>query len=146
VRFMRLAVLLLFSIPLQSATVAQLLESTRYVRSLDSAALIKLVPERSGLYFVGCPNCNNGRQEEKLSWTPEHPDEAFCRFCNHRFPSEKFPMNQSLEVNNPRGEKQIYRYWQDASGYRYFFEARRDDLVKDYIAARTRELAELYSR
>jgi len=140
------ALLLAATATLPAATVPQLLESTKYVRSLDAPALRKMVPQRSGLYFVGCPNCNNGRQEEKLAWTPEHPDEAYCRFCRHRFPSAKFPMGKSFEITNPRGEKQVYRYWEDASGYRYFFEARRDDLVKDYLAGRTRELAELYSQ
>ena len=143
---MRFIAILLISATLHAADVSKLLESTRFVRSLDSAELRKLVPERSGLYFVGCPNCNKGRQEEKFGWTPDRPDGIFCKYCNHRYPSEKFPMSKSLEVSNPRGEKQIYRYWEDAAGYRYFFEARRDDLVKEYLAARTRELGELYSQ
>ncbi len=142
---MRFAFLLAVAGALQAADTAKLLESTRFIRALDASALRKLVPQRSGLYFVGCPNCNKGRQEEKFAWTPERPDEIFCKYCNHRYPSAKFPMNKSLEVSNPRGEKQIYRYWEDPTGYRYFFEARRDDLVKEYLAARARELGELYS-
>jgi hypothetical protein len=143
---MRFAIFLAIAAVAHAADTKRLLDSTAFVRSLSDIQLRNLVPERSGLYFVGCPNCNKGRQEEKLAWTPARPDEIYCKYCNHRYPSEKFPMNKSLEVSNPRGEKQIYRYWEDAAGYRYFFEARRDDLVKEYLAARARELGELYSQ
>ena len=151
---MRTALPLLFPLGLWAAVfppgvtqadVPRLLEATAWVRSLDEAALVQLVPQRSGLYFVGCPNCNNGKQEGQLAWTPDRPGEVFCRYCNHRYPSEKYPMRSELTARNPRGETQAYPYWADATGYRYFFEARRDDLVRDYLANRARELAQLYA-
>jgi hypothetical protein len=37
-----------------------------------------------------------------------------------------------------------FPYWEDAKGYRYFFRARRDSLVRDYLASRARDLAQLY--
>src|SRR5512133_1190405 len=111
-----------------SKDVARLMQSTAYVRSLDEAALRKLVPAQSGLNYVGCPNCNSGQQENQLAWTPDRPGEVYCQYCNHRYPSSKYPMDQALTVRNPRGETQRYPYWADAQGYRYYFEARRDDL------------------
>lgn len=125
--------------------IGRLTTATTFVRGLDDAALKKLVPAQSGLHFVGCLNCHSGRQEEQLDWNPEHPDEIFCRYCNHRYPSIKYPMEQSLTVRNPRGEEHHYPYWTDASGYRYFFEARRDDLVRAYLASAARNLAMLYA-
>jgi hypothetical protein len=125
--------------------VGRLTRATAFVRGLDDAALKKLVPAQSGLNFVGCANCLSGRQEEQLAWTPERPDEVYCRYCNHRYPSRKYPMEQAVTVRNPRGEEQRYPYWANASGYRYFFEARRDDLVRAYLAGAARSLAMLHA-
>jgi len=122
----------------------KLLVETAYVRSLDQAAVRRLVPAQSGLFFVGCPNCNAGRQEGQLVWSPERPDEVSCQYCQHRYPSTKYPMDKFVEVRNPRGQPQRYPYWEDASGYRYFFAARRDDLVRGYLATQTRNLALLW--
>ena len=69
---------------LTRADTPKLLAETAYVRSLDETSLKKLVPAQSGLFFVGCPNCSGGNQENQLSWTPERPDEIYCRYCNHR--------------------------------------------------------------
>jgi hypothetical protein len=121
-----------------------LMRVTAFVRGLDEAALVKLVPEQSGLYFVGCPNCNGGRQEGQLAWTPERPDEVYCRYCAHRYPSEKYPMSAAVTVRSPRGETVRFPYWADAKGYRYFFQAHRDDEVREYLADRARDLARLY--
>ena len=124
--------------------VPKLLAATEHVRSLDEAALRSLVPVQSGLCFVGCPNCEAGHQERQLAWDPVRPEEIFCRHCRHRYPSARYPMEGVLRVRNPRGEIHNYPYWQNAAGYRYFFGARRDDLVREYLAAQTRNLALLY--
>src|SRR5687767_7064279 len=76
-----------------STDVPALLEATAFVRSLNERDLVRLVPEQSGLHFVGCPNCNGGRQEGQLAWAPQRPKEVSCRYCNHRYPSDKYPMN-----------------------------------------------------
>ncbi|WP_406694919.1 heparinase II/III family protein [Singulisphaera sp. Ch08] len=123
---------------------ARLLRATAFVRGLDEAALVKLVPRQSGLNYVGCPNCNQGRQENQLGWSPENWDEVFCRYCKHRYPSDQYPMNKAVTARNPRGELQRYPYWENAQGYRYFFAAKRDDQAREYVAARTRDLALLY--
>ncbi len=152
---LRIAMLLLGSIAcpvfsaefppkVSSQDISKLLQATEFVRGLEEDALIRLVPEQSGLYYVGCPNCNGGRQENQLDWTPERPDEVACRFCNHRYPSEKYPMREAVTVHNPRGETVRFPFWGDDKGYCYFFQARRDDKVREYLAARTHDLALLY--
>lgn len=122
----------------------KLLKETSHVRSLDRETLRRMVPRQSGLFYVGCPNCNAGHQERKLAWTPEHPEEIYCRYCQHRYPSVKYAMDKSVDVRNPRGELHSYPYWEDASGYRYFFAAKRDDLIREYLATQTRNLALLW--
>src|SRR6478752_3571448 len=124
--------------------IPKLLQATAFVRGLEEDSLIRLVPEQSGLYYVGCPNCNGGRQENQLAWSPERSDEVACRFCNHRYPSEQYPMRDAVTVHNPRGETVRFPFWADDKGYRYFFQARRDDEVREYLAARTHDLALLY--
>lgn len=121
----------------------RLLQSTAWVRGLSEAELIELVPKQSGLCYVGCPNCTGGRQEGQLAWSPEQPQEVYCRYCKHRYPSEKYPTSAAVTVRNPRGEQVEFPYWADPSGYRYFFQARRDDEVRDYLARRTEDLARL---
>src|SRR5690242_11515473 len=88
----------------------RLREAIAWVRNLDETALLKLVPEQSGLFFVGCPNCTMGAQENQLAWTPDRPDEVYCRFCGERYPSPKYPMNKALTVRNPLGQIQRYPY------------------------------------
>jgi hypothetical protein len=124
--------------------IPELMRATEFVRGLDEPSLLRLVPEQSGLRFVGCPNCTGGRQEGQLVWTPEHPDEVYCRYCAHRYPSEKYPMNAAVTVRSPRKEAVRFPYWENATGYRYFFRARRDALVRDYLASRCQDLARLY--
>ena len=128
-----------------SADVHALLEATEFVRGLDEMALIKLVPGQSGLTFVGCPNCRSGRQENQLTWMPAHPDEVSCRYCGERYPSAKYPMNASVTVRTPRGGTARYPYWADPTGYRYFFRARRENLVRGYLANCAQDLARLYA-
>ncbi len=127
-----------------SRDVPRLLQSTEWLRGLSETDLIRLVPEQSGLRYVGCPNCSGGRQEDQLAWSPKQPDEIYCRYCQHRYPSEKYPMTQVVKVRTPDGAQAQYPYWSDPKGYRYFFQASRDDLVRAYLAQRTEDLALLY--
>lgn len=127
-----------------ASTVAALVQSTAFVRGLKESDLEAMVPTQSGLFFVDCPNCESGRQEGQLAWNPEKPEQVYCRYCGHSYPSEKYPDHEQVTVRNPRGEIQHYPYWKNESGYRHFFRARRDDLVRAYLAQQTRDLALLY--
>lgn len=125
--------------------IASLLESTKFIRSLTEQQAIELVPRQSGLHYVDCPHCDRGRQENQLQWFPERPNHIECRYCAHRFPSPLYPDHEKLEVNTPLGNKAWYPYWTDQSGYRHFFQAKRDDLIRNYLAQQTRDLAQLYT-
>jgi hypothetical protein len=133
---------------------------------LSDAELVRWIPERSGFYFVGCPNCKAGTQEGQLSWTFDRPDEVFCRYCEMRFPNEKFPENQVVRVTNPRGEVQEYPCWESPEpppqagrsgragqgqarakeGYRYFFRPKTWYLAREYFSRAASDFAFLYQR
>lgn len=130
--------------PADASDVPRLLESTTWVRGLTEAELVALVPRQSGLRYVGCPNCRGGRQENQLEWNPSDPQQIYCRYCQHRFPSQRYPMTETVTVRTPLGQFADFPYWADERGYRYFFEARRSALVREYLSQRTRDLALLY--
>ncbi|MBX3439518.1 MAG: hypothetical protein KF861_18670, partial [Planctomycetaceae bacterium] len=118
--------------------------ATHVVRAMTEPELIQMVPQQSGLQYIDCPHCTAGNQERQLTWTIDRPDVVTCRFCQHEFPSEQYPMNDSVVVHNPRGEEVRFEYWANADGYRHFFKARRDDEVRRYLARQTLQLAKLF--
>ena len=124
----------------------RLLNETAEVRAMTEAQVLQLVPQQSGLNYVGCPNCKNGRQENQLTWSVSHPEKVTCQFCQHGYPSDKYPMTKSVKVQTPNHGTAEYPYWEDATGYRYFFAARRDDLARRFMADQANKLALLYRR
>jgi hypothetical protein len=133
------------------------------VLRLSEADLLRAIPDRSGFNFVGCPNCKGGTQEGQLAWTPDRPEEVYCRYCAMRFPNERFPENRVLRVKNPRGEVQEYPCWESpdppprvtrslrqtagpGEGYRYFFRAKAWFLAREHYARAASDLAALYER
>jgi len=112
-----------------------------------------LVPTQSGLYFCGCPNCQEGAQEGQFDlrgggkftpWSIQEPDVLRCKYCGQVYPCEKYAMRGVLEVKNPRGETQRYPYHEDATGFRHYFAARIDDHKIRYLERAANQLARLY--
>jgi hypothetical protein len=114
------------------------------VLSLSEEEILRLIPDRSGIYFVGCPNCDGGAQEGQINWTIENPDKVFCKHCNLQYPNDKFPDTEILEVENPVGGKHQYPYWADETGYKHFFQAKGWYLARKYFSDAAQDLAELY--
>lgn len=125
--------------------VPQLLRATKFVRELSELELVALVPLQPGLRYVDCPNCSAGHQENQLVWEPSLGEQVACQYCGHRYPSATYPMAEQLQLTSPRGDRVTFPYWQDASGYRHYFLARRDADIKFYLADRARDLALLYA-
>ncbi len=128
-----------------TADVPRLLKRTEHIRGLSEAEMIELVPRQSGFRYVDCPNCSGGRQENQLTWTPDLGDQVICSYCDHRYPSDKYPMSNVQVVINPRGESVSFPYWADSQGQRHFFMARRDYEVREYLAIGARDLAILFA-
>ncbi|MCC7491067.1 MAG: heparinase II/III family protein [Fimbriimonadaceae bacterium] len=122
---------------------ARLRNATAAVRALSPAALRQLVPTQSGLFFVGCANCSGGKQEDQLDWDLHAPGQARCRYCGHRYPSPQYPTSGVERHVAPNGETVEYPYWQNAKGYRHFFEARRDYQQREFLERQALALAQL---
>lgn len=114
---------------------------------MSEEEMLALVPTQSGLYFCDCPSCTAGRQEGQFSggWSIEQPDVMHCPYCGHVYPSDKYPMTEALEVENPVGETQRYPYWADGNGYRHFFAARIDYHKIRYMEQAANTLARVYA-
>ncbi len=105
-----------------------------------------LVPTASGIYFIGCPNCNGGAQEMNvLNWKPEFGNKLKCNFCNMIFPNEQFPENHEKVIIAPSGVKQVYRYHQNTQGNQYFYEAHSWFERWKWIQQNGERLAKIYS-
>lgn len=86
--------------------------------------VIAEVPEASGIFFIGCPNCHSGAQEMNvLGWKPGMGSTVRCNYCGMVFPNKKFPNNREKVIIAPGGARQVYRYYEDSTGYPYYFEA-----------------------
>src|SRR5262249_15680984 len=130
------------------------------VLALSEAELIQRIPDRSGLHFVGCPNCNGGAQEQQLDWSPARPESVTCRYCKMEFPNDKYPENRVVRVKHPLGEIQEYRGWESpnppprtgwpvlgerTAGYRYLFRAKAWSLARHFYTRAAVELANRYA-
>ncbi|MSS71631.1 MAG: hypothetical protein EXS64_09090 [Candidatus Latescibacteria bacterium] len=150
-----------FPSPAGMDAVEELRNRVAPVLKLSETEMVALIPDRSGIYFVGFPNCSGGTQEGQISWTIERPDEVFCKFCGMRFPNEKFPENRVLRVQNPLGAVQEYPCYEApvplsrgrpasvpqteaGEGYRYFFREKGWYLARAYFEEAARNLAVLY--
>lgn len=108
--------------------------------------VIDLVPEASGIYFTGCPNCNGGSQEmEVLKWKPGTGDSVQCNYCSMIFPNDRFPNNRERVIIAPSGARQVYRYYQNASGREYYFEPHAWYERWKWIQQQAWQLAQLWS-
>lgn len=123
--FLVVVILLSFANAQQnSPNIESLKHSVEPLMKMSLPELKALVPTGSGIYFIGCPNCNGGAQEMGvLKWELELGDKVKCKFCSMIFPNEKYPNNGEKVIIAPGGAKQVYRYYQNDQGTQYFFEA-----------------------
>jgi len=108
-------------------------DTLSYLQNLDDTSLLALVPPQPGFYFVGCPNCNMGAQEQMLEWRPGLGDHVQCKYCKVLLPNDKYPENATVEVKTPNGTKHTFKVYDAPDGKRYWFEARRWFDQKDYL-------------
>jgi hypothetical protein len=122
----------------------RLKETVQPVMDLSEDELIALVPDRTGFYYLKCANCSEGTHESQLKWSIELPNQMTCQFCGTVFPNPRIQENQKLKVLNPIGVEVEYPYWEDGTGYRFFFSARAWYCARIYLAGRTKDLSELF--
>jgi len=110
--------------PPGTSDIEALKKSVEPLMKMSIAEVIAQVPAESGIWFVGCPNCNGGTQEDGvLGWKPGMGNTVRCNYCHMVFPNEKFPNNREKVIIAPSGARQIYRYYQAPDGWEYHFES-----------------------
>jgi len=121
-------------------------KAVRRVMAMTEQEMLELVPTKSCIMFCGCPNCSGGQQENgQFEWTIERPFELRCRFCDHRFPSESYPMTATASGKNALGESVTYRYYLDEeTGRDYWLEAVADRLRRAWFVKQCQSLAACY--
>ena len=103
--------------PPDTKDLEKLRRSVEPIMQMSIEEVIAQVPTASGIFYVGCPNCNGGAQEDGvLSWKPGMEGKVVCNFCKMVFPNEKFPNNGEKVIIAPSGAKQIYRYYENSEG------------------------------
>ncbi len=109
---------------LKNLDIQDLKKSVKPLMGMTIKEVIAQVPTESGINFIGCPNCHSGAEEMNvLGWKPGMGSKVNCNYCKMVFPNKKFPNNREKVIIAPGGAKQVYRYYEDSTGYPYYFEA-----------------------
>src|SRR5690625_2768723 len=127
--------------------IERLQEEVAFILSLSDNELRNLVPTQSyGVWHTACPNCHRGFEDRgRFEWSPQEPDILRCEICGEVYPdNSKYPDNKSTSVRTARGTEQFF-YWEDSSGYRYFFRAHADYLTRLYLGKQIEYLACLFA-
>lgn len=112
---------------------------------MSISEMIAEVPTTTGLFYIGCPNCNGGAQEVGvLSWRPGMGNKVVCRLCKMEFPNEKFPNNKEKVIIAPSGTKQIYRYYENPEGRQYYFEGKAWFDQNRWMQSKAEQFAKLW--
>lgn len=133
-----------YQMSLTEKEIARTKRRVRAVMALSEAVMVGLIPNKTGFRFVGCPNCDEGAQEGQLRWSIKEPHRVQCRYCEMVFPNEAYPDDQALTVVNPVGERVTYPFWEDETGFRYYFRAKAWREARVYFAAIAEDLGRLY--
>ena len=133
-----------YQVSLNENEVARMKRRVRAVMALSEAEIVALIPDKTGFRFVGCPDCDAGAQEGQLRWSIKDPYRVQCRYCEMVFPNEAYPDDQVLQVVNPVGKRVTYPFWEDETGFRYYFRAKAWREARVYFAAISEDLGQLY--
>ena len=133
-----------YQVDLTEKDVVRLKRRVRAAMGLSEAEMMALIPNKTGFRFVGCPDCDAGAQEGQLRWSIRDPHRVECRYCEMVFPNEAYPDDQVLTVVNPVGETVTYPFWEDETGFRYYFRAKAWREARVYFATIAEDLGQLY--
>jgi hypothetical protein len=131
--------------PLPKTAQTELLQQTAPFLQMEERALLALVPPQGGFFYTDCPNCESGIQDRQITWNISLGDKVKCRYCKQIYPSEKYPENGEMAVKTPTGKTQIFKYFEDKDGNKYFMQARRWYEQRNLMEKAAYDLAALYA-
>lgn len=124
-------------------SLATAMQTVADVMTLSEEQLIAILPKKSGVYFVGCANCDRQAAGSEFEWNIKTPDVFKCVPCGQVYPSTNYPMDKNIVVTAPSGKKMEYRYHEKA-GTRFYFDAGIDFRKKAYFTKAARHLGVCY--
>lgn len=131
--------------PTGNINIDTLKKSTEPLMQLSIAEVVAEVPTATGLFYIGCPNCNGGAQEVGvLGWKPGMGNTLICRFCKMVFPNEKFPNNREKVIIAPSGAQQVYRYYENPEGRQYYYEGHAWFEQSRWMQSKAEQLAKIW--
>src|SRR5690606_7883720 len=108
--------------PPDVTNVEALIEAVRPILDMSLKEVIAEVPEESGIFFIGCPNCHSGAEElGVLGWKPGMGSEVRCNYCEMLFPNEEFPNKWEKIITTSSGTEHVYRFHEDSTGNPHYF-------------------------
>ncbi|MFO7947531.1 MAG: heparinase II/III family protein, partial [Armatimonadota bacterium] len=131
--------------PPDTEEVAELKSEVDAQLGLGLEKIVNLVPEKNGVARCGCPNCDQGSADKQIIWNGmSDPHGVHCRYCNHRYPSEEYPMDKILSSTNHLGQREEWHYYESPDGKRYFFSARARYWRKWWMAHLLEDISSVY--
>ncbi len=131
--------------PPASTNEASLLKLCAPFLEMSDSELIALAPPQGGFYFSNCPNCDQGDQDNQITWNLELGDKVQCKYCKAILPSEKYPENEQLVATTPTGKTQVFKFYRAPDGMGYWFEGRRWYEQRMLVQDAAYNLAQLYT-
>jgi hypothetical protein len=131
--------------PVPQTPQAELLGRVEPFLQIGEKALLALVPPQGGFFYTDCPNCESGIQDRQIKWNLSLGDKVQCQYCKQIYPSKEYPENGEIAVKTPTGKTQVFKYYEDKDGNRYFMEARRWYEQRVLMEKAAYDLAVLYA-
>lgn len=93
-------------------------------KSAEVLRIMSLIPAQSGFQVVGDPHQPERKPIRELFKLSEDGSRLVNDRDGEAFPNEAFPETNSVLVRDGQGEPQVYPYYEDEEGRRYFFTAK----------------------
>lgn len=110
--------------------------------SAEVAALLDLIPDRTGFRFCGVPDAPELRPQDLFTWSPSEPHQMVAQSTGTVYPNNDYAENQELTVTNRQGETISYPFYEDEEGTRYFLSGHLWYLQREHVYATLEAVAE----
>ncbi|RAV21065.1 heparinase II/III domain-containing protein [Paenibacillus contaminans] len=103
--------------------------------------LIGLIPDRTGMTFVGTPDKADLWPYQLYDWQDSDPQRMNNVKSTYVYPNARYTENREFTLLNPKGEHVSYPYFEDERGKRFFLSAHIWSRSRAYVLEETDKLA-----